>query len=183
MVLLPSAQAALGLSFGCRNFPQPLDKPTATCCLNSSHILSELQDFSRQFRALHARLLRIRTSQSRNAIFALRAHAIAHRAQCAYGSMDSRAKRSGDRLARTGEMHAFAVDDDLAGARARVVVGAHREPVRARRAHGEQVARREREHRGRARGNRALSQTGPTICQRRGAPSRGRTASTSCQAS
>ena len=42
-------------------------------------------------------------------------------------------------------MHVDPVDDDLAGARAGVVVGAHRERVGARRAHREQIARGKRE--------------------------------------
>ena len=49
-------------------------------------------------------------------------------------------EKIGDALARTGEMNAIAVDDHLADARTRVVIGAHREPVCARRAHGEEIA-------------------------------------------
>ena len=63
-------------------------------------------------------------------------------------------------------MHASAVDDDLAGARPRVVVGAHRHPVRAGRARS---ARRSPSASASSRScarKSALSQTGPTMSQR-----------------
>ena len=62
-----------------------------------------------------------------------------------HGSMRFVREKICDALARPDEMSAVAVDDDLAGARARIVVGAHHEAVGAGGAHGEEVALGERE--------------------------------------
>ena len=45
-----------------------------------------------------------------------------------------------DALAWPREMNAIAIDDDLAGARTRVVVRAHHEPIRACGMHREEIA-------------------------------------------
>src|SRR5437879_3772328 len=48
-------------------------------------------------------------------------------------------------LARAREMRLFTIDNDLAGTRPGIVIGAHRERVGTRRTHREEIARRERE--------------------------------------
>ena len=149
---------------------QPLDKPTATCCLNSSHISLNCKISPPIPRVACAIVADTHIEKRRSR------HPSNARVMRDHGSVDSRAKRSGVRPRADGR--------DARGRRRRrprTRAGAScswsssRTRTRRRRARRGDRRRASAAARSCARKS-ALSHTGPTICQRRAGTSRGRTA-------
>ncbi len=142
---------------------QPLDKSNATCWLNSSHI-----SLNCKISSPIPRLACMSVATAHTSFWRTRSgmRAFAHRSAPRVRELRQRrfaSEKILDASRAPHEMHAIAVDDDLAGARPRVVVGAHRHS-RMRRRRASRGGRPQRARgRGRAPGNRRSRRPGPTM--------------------